>query len=370
MANDDDMGNAMSENLQYVTVCMEDDVGAIVGTGFLTGDTPVSQDERGNQKASWLAPSNRGYLVTARHVLGKTRSEIFATHSIFLRYNTLRHGGLTMARAEFEIENDPPNWAIHPDDQIDVAVLDVTNWLKSLDDPLIRFCPLSELGNAVNLAATHCDAGDDAYVLGYPLKLRQGKSNLPVVRKGVLATSPRRPLAEDDGAILRGFLIDGAILPGSSGSPVVSTSHRYFAGDLELTSNRPLIIGVVSQEWGRGKLQRYETAASADVPIEGYANLGFAHSASTIIETIAELGHHDERSCLQFDHDHNWAAQTGIPEWALESDSVDGESIDRITRRLYRDRLRKTGQEVPDSDWHDAVDILGAANPASNREPS
>ena len=363
------MGNVLSEHLQYITICVEDDLGAIVGTGFLVGDTPITRDEFGILRISWLAPTTRGYLVTARHVLGKNRSEISCTHSIVLRYGSSRNGELTSAQAEFIIENDPPNWAIHPDERVDVAVLDVTKWLMTLNYQLIRFCPLSELGNATSLAATHCDAGDDAYVLGYPLTLRQGQTNLPIVRKGVLATSPRRPLSEDDGADIRGFLIDGAILPGSSGSPVVSTSNRFFGGDLQLTANRPLIIGVVSQEWGRGTFQRYETAASVDVPIEGYANLGFAHSGATIIETIAELGHHDAKFCLQFDHDNNWVAETGIPEWALESNSVDGESIDRITRRLHRDRLRKTGRQVAESDWHDAVNILGSVEPPRNRSP-
>jgi hypothetical protein len=149
-------------------------------------------------------------------------------------------------------------------------------------------------------------------VLGYPLTLRQGVSNLPIVRKGVLATSPRRDLAESDGSLLRGFLIDGAILPASSGSPVVGTSSRFFAGDLSMTPGRPLILGVVAQEWGRGELARYNALRRDHVEIEGYANLGFAQSAATIIETIMTLGYHELCDFLRRDTDDKRPPETGI----------------------------------------------------------
>jgi hypothetical protein len=222
---------------------------------------------------------------------------------------------------------------------------------------------LSEIANPISLAAVDCDAGDDVFVIGYPLTLRQGHSNLPIVRKGILASSPRRQLVDvEEGSVIRGCLVDGAIMPGSSGSPVISTSTRFIGGDISVTPYRPLILGVVAQEWGRGKLQRYNAAhkLNQDVAVDGYANLGFAHSAGTIIETIAQLGHHGPKDFLRLDHE-NWAPQTGIPEWAVEFDGPfrDAVTIDRIMRRVNRDRMRRFGTPVILSEYHDAIEIMG-----------
>src|ERR1700680_4077415 len=240
------MANILSENFQYITICIEDDVGAIVGTGFLVGDSPFIEDEYGRAHVSWCAPKSRAYVVTARHVLGSNRSVIENTSCYGLRYSAKTESKLEFRSAPFKIMNDPPNWSIHPDPTVDVATLDVTDWLTAAMDGQFRFCPLSELANPVNLLGADSDAGDDIFVLGYPLTLRQGRTSLPLVRKGVLATSPRRSLQEEDGTPLRGFLIDGAILPGSSGSPVVgASSGRFIAGDLGLAAWRPLLLGVV-----------------------------------------------------------------------------------------------------------------------------
>jgi hypothetical protein len=189
------------------------------------------------------------------------------------------------------------------------------------------------------------------------------------VRQGVLATSPRRALIDPDtNTELRGFLVDGAIMPGSSGSPVVSTSKRFVAGDLEMTPNRPLAVGVVAQEWGRGDLERYDASnrATNDIQVGSYANLGFVHFGSTIIETVSQLRQHAAKSFLALDHDQHWAPQTGIPEWALEfaGPFIDAVTMDRIQRRLHRDRIRAIGKPVIFKEYHDAPDIMGEV-PAS-----
>lgn len=366
------MANLLSENFQYITICIEDDVGAIAGTGFLVGDTPISEDKYGRTQVSWRTPKTRAYLVTARHVLGSSESVIRETYSYGLRYTAKTEAGLEFRSAPFRIVNDPPNWAVHPNESIDVAALDVTDWLSAATDGSFRFCPLSELANPLNLLRADSDAGDDIFVLGYPLTLRQGRTGLPLVRKGVLATSPRRSLQEEDGTPLRGFLIDGAILPGSSGSPVVgASSGRFIAGDLGLTPWRPLVLGVVAQEWGRGKLARYNARShkGGKPNIEGYANLGFAHSASTIIETTSVLGHHTQQDFLRLDHDEFWAPALGTEEWALECDGreVDAEVVDRIMRRLHRDRMRSRGYTVEPDDSLDALEIMGPLPQAGSR---
>lgn len=244
-----DVSNPLSENWQYTTICIESDLGVIVGTGVLVADTPSTTDERGTRQVTWSSPCARAYLVTARHVLGDNASVIEETLKYVLRYTARDNGQLVARQSELFIRNDPRNWAIHPDVTVDVAVLDVTEWLSQTPDAHVRFCPISELANPMSLMHVTCDAGDDVFVIGYPLTLRQGRTNLPLFRKGVLATSPRRFL-DDASQSLRGFLVDGAIMPGSSGSPVVSVSVDFRSGDLAVTPSRTLLLGVVAQEWG------------------------------------------------------------------------------------------------------------------------
>jgi hypothetical protein len=361
------MANLLSENILYTTIAIVDDDGKQAGTGFLVADTVPELNEHGQNIPTWRAPKTHAYLATARHVLGGNASAIGSTTSYDLRYSGTPADGFIARHKRFEVRSTPKNWAVHPNPEIDVAILDVTDWVRGICDGHFKFWPLSEMANAVNLAAVHCDAGDEVFVLGYPLTLRQGKTNLPLVRQGVLATSPRRRLQNPgDGKELRGFLVDGAIMPGSSGSPVVSTSKRFLPGDLEVTSNRPLILGVVAQEWGRGDLQRYNASYKNDEQIGSYANLGFVHPGATIIETIAELGYHGIRDSIRLDHDNNWAPETNIPEWALEFEGTlpDDVSMHRIMMRLHRDRIRAAGQPVLAHDYYDAIDIVGPVPPS------
>ena len=361
------MANLLSANILYTTIGIEDDVGEPVGTGFLVADTVPAPTDHGQTIPSWETPATRAYLVTARHVLGPNDSAIGTTLQYGLRYSGTLANNFTARSRPFEIKDNPRNWAAHSDPAIDLAVLDVTDWVLGITDGHFRFWPLSEIANAVSLAAVHCDAGDQAFVLGYPLTLRQGKTNLPLVRQGVLATSPRRRLREVGVETdLQGFLVDGAIMPGSSGSPVVGTSKRFLPGDLEVTSNRPLVLGVVAQEWGRSHLQHYEASTKNAEQIGGYANLGFAHSGATIIETIAQLGHHAIRDIIRPDHDENWSSHTLIPEWSLEYDgpAADDVAMHRITMRLYRDRIRAAGKPVLADDYYDALDIMGPLPPS------
>lgn len=58
-------------------------------------------------------------------------------------------------------------------------------------------------------------------MIGYPLSLIDKKNNLPIVRKGVIATTPTVDFNED-----HGFLVDITCQQGSSGSPVVAWHHK------------------------------------------------------------------------------------------------------------------------------------------------
>lgn len=118
---------------------------------------------------------------------------------------------------------------------------------------------------------------------------------------------------------------------------------------------------------GRGDQARYDSSVGSDVtrPVVGYANLGFAHSASTIVETIVELGHHSIRDFLSHDHEQHWSQVLGVEEWALNmsGEEVDQQTATRVISRLYRDRARERGFFIQEADYFDIPELLGAVQP-------
>lgn len=79
-------------------------------------------------------------------------------------------------------------------------------------------------------------------VIGYPIGLWDEVNNLPIVRRVLAAT---RPGVDYNG--LPVFLVDAAIYPGSSGSPVVVLSEGMIVdgASLMLGANRLMFLGIM-----------------------------------------------------------------------------------------------------------------------------
>jgi hypothetical protein len=81
--------------------------------------------------------------------------------------------------------------------------------------------------------------------------------------------------------ILRGFLVDGAIIPGSSGSPVVlpPVSVRNVHGRLQIQTFPLLLLGIIAES-------RYAPLITPTTDYLSFSGLGLAFDAQTIMETI------------------------------------------------------------------------------------
>lgn len=64
--------------------------------------------------------------------------------------------------------------------------------------------------------------GKDVLMIGYPLGIIDKKNNLPIVRKGAIATIPTVDFDTD-----HGFLLDISCNKGSSGSPIIAIRYGY-----------------------------------------------------------------------------------------------------------------------------------------------
>ena len=135
-------------------------------------------------------------------------------------------------------------------------------------------------------------SGDQINVVGYPAGIRHRTTNFPIVRSGIISSMIGEQLENDfrstEGTprkrILRGFLVDGAIIPGSSGSPVVlpSISFRNVGERLQIQNFPLLLLGIIAET-------RIASIVTPKTDYLSFAGLGLAFDAQTIIETIELL---------------------------------------------------------------------------------
>lgn len=204
------------------------------------------------------------FIVTNRHVFqGQT--------STFLRFNPEGAEPARQYKLDLLDGAGNPIWMAHQDADVDVAVLPTNANL--LREHGIRFALFASDEQAAK-RATAIDIGvaegDGVFVLGFPLGLVGEGRNFVVVRQGAIARI--RDCLE---SVRKDFLIDCAIFPGNSGSPVVirpemtsiqgtkSVKAAYLLGIV--ASYVPYQDVAVSQQTGRPRVIFEENSGLASV---------------------------------------------------------------------------------------------------------
>ena len=143
---------------------------------------------------------------------------------------------------EYKISNFEQCWQFHPDKNVDLCVMPIAQFYK-------KYRP-----NPYNLYMTYISEKDipsaeeienfshieDITVIGYPDGLWDQKNNLPLVRRGITASSLHYDFNGNSE-----FVIDAAIFGGSSGSPVFVYNDGYYMsrGGLSL-GHRAKLVGI------------------------------------------------------------------------------------------------------------------------------
>jgi len=233
-----------------------------IASGFLYG-VPTQHHARDYQV----------YLVTNRHVLA-------GLDDAYLRCNPQAD----KPAREFHLTlfgDDRPLWFVHPDDEIDVAVMPINfDVLVESGMQVAYFQADQHSATMDDLNALGVTEGDFAYVLGFPMGLVGQHRNAAIVRSGTLARV--RDLLARTSKI---FLVDAFVFPGNSGGPVILKPEAIA---IEGTKPQlvPYLIGIVQAYVPYDDVAFSAQTGRPRVIFEENTGLAAAHPVDFIIETI------------------------------------------------------------------------------------
>ncbi len=279
------MVNPIAESWLHSTVLIENEKGR-KGTGFLV-------------RRMMDRPMGKIFLVTNKHVIGLDHESRTKTNWFTLYLNVRDEKGKIRGDSLFvAVHGHRPTsqWPLmyreHPDPEVDVLAVDISVlWYASGATkywPNHAWADYSQFATREKLGKFGITIGDEVMVIGYPLGLTHRETNFPLVRSGIIATRIgeefEADVLESNGAkrkkTIRGFLVDCAMIPGSSGSPVVlrSPTKQKMEGRLGKLS-RSVLVGIMAEGM-------YAPVTAGQYDSYSYAGLGIAFDAETIKETI------------------------------------------------------------------------------------
>lgn len=237
------------------------------------------------------------FLVTNKHVLPREIEcncpDINYEKSVSIRVNIQKEGKLEVKFVDVPVLGRSgkylPSVRLHT--TADVAVVNIT---KSIIQHGIKQAWIPDLLLATKdiFEKQEIGIGDEVFLLGYPQSMYDPRNVSPVLRAGVIASSPITGYVFNDEIKRRwglpdkidGFLIDASVFPGSSGSLVILKPQGFVMddkGNLVMGPKRnPYLLGIIS----------------GSIPIEDEAlgsrqrmGLGVVYGADVIRETIEQF---------------------------------------------------------------------------------
>jgi S1-C subfamily serine protease len=168
--------------------------------------------------------SGTAFVVSHSHPRGTTTFIVTNRHLV----DGVRRGGLVFTqkrngqplfgqRFQLNIEDFPHAWFMHPDPEVDLAIVPMRPLEQAARDQGVELYYHAIDSRLAPDAATlrALDALEEVLFVGYPSGVWDQTNLMPILRRGTTAT----PMALDfEGR--KEFLIDAAVYPGSSGSPV------------------------------------------------------------------------------------------------------------------------------------------------------
>lgn len=168
------------------------------------------------------------YLVTARHVAIHLQDRDF----VIAVNNKAGTGGYHIKVAAYQAK-----WLYHPTDEtIDVAVLP---WYQHNPDYGVRAISVNTLLTDEMVKSERIGTGDEVFMTGLFVHLRDTEKNLPIVRTGTVALMTDEPIQTAMGRT-EAYLIEARSIGGLSGSPAFV--HPW-------QGNRFYLMGLMHGHW-------------------------------------------------------------------------------------------------------------------------
>ena len=277
MTIDDLESLSPAEKLAHCTVRIECE---IPGGGLATGTGFYYTIDLGGGRSTPV-------IVTNKHVVRGTTAVRFLM-------TTQSEDGRPLVGTTFSVTvpDGERHWIPHPDPSIDLCALPMAAALRQIGEQGARIFSVGFDKSALLQEAEIADMTGVERVLmvGYPNGLWDRANNLPVFRRGMLATSYRYGW---NGR--REFLIDAACFPGSSGSPVLQFETGAYQSRRGLMFGGPRIklLGVLyagPQHSINGEVEIVEVPTRQGVFAAGIPNhLGIVIRADCLLDFEGEL---------------------------------------------------------------------------------
>jgi hypothetical protein len=202
---------SLPELMTYGTVrieCIMPDAKTSTGTGF----TIMFKNDDGS-----FIP----FIVTNKHVIRGCLSGSFVMSNTNMAEDTRIH------RDQRNIRFEANNWIPHPEEDIDLCIAPINPLLEMLKrnnfNPFLGYANMDLIPTEQLLESF--EPLEQIIMVGYPIGLWDSVNNLPLLRRGITATHPKMDYKGKPE-----FLIDAAVYPGSSGSPV----YLYESGSINI----------------------------------------------------------------------------------------------------------------------------------------
>lgn len=204
--------------------CELNNGGRSTGTGFFIFLNNFENEEE----------THRVAIVTNKHVVKDAKKGKLTL--------TTKKNGEIQNTEHFNIphENFESAWIPHPDDSIDLCILNFNtyenvfkgNGIELFYTPIpIQLIPDDNILDAF-------DTLEDVFMIGYPDGIWDSYNNKPIFRKGVTATDYRFNYNNAPE-----FIIDIAVFGGSSGSPVLAKKRFRDQNDNEIS--KTFLLGIL-----------------------------------------------------------------------------------------------------------------------------
>lgn len=237
------------DKIAYSTVriqCLRKDGTTGSGTGFLYG-------AHHNKEANVNVP----VVITNKHVLKDAVSG-----TIRLCERDIDGNALDTKHVICDIPNFD-ELINHPDEDVDLCAFGIFGYLVNADNAAhpIYIALLNRSHIVTQKELDELSVFEEVMMVGYPNAIWDSTNNKPIFRKGMTATH-----ANKDYCGQKEFLIDAAVYPGSSGSPVFHYQRLTVTppGKMPITVTNARLMGIaykVYQHSVKGKVE------SVDIPV-------------------------------------------------------------------------------------------------------